>query len=298
MKIFKDRVLGRGSYGTVYEGQDSKGHAIAVKEFKVDTHGEGIDVGVLREIAFLKSLPPHPNIIQIIEINLSKSNSRLQIGIPLCERDLSDYFKNIRQKRGLHSGKQEIEQLMTFIKQLFLGVQHLHYSGVFHRDLKPSNILIAPEGNGINLVICDFSLASTFVTKIDHSDHIQTLWYRAPEILLGSTKYNELVDIWSLGAIICFMVKGDDIMRGDSEFGQIMQTFMFRGSPSHESWKSVTSLPYFNIMWPKFKTKKIQDALPEISRTSSTIIDIAELSLSCDPSKRISASAALKMLDQ
>jgi serine/threonine protein kinase len=85
------------------------------------------------------------------------------------------------------------------MKQILLGMQYLHQNKVFHRDLKPHNILISHAGT---VKIADFGLSRVVGMYLETmSKEIETLWYRAPELLLGTTKYNLAVDVWSLGCI-------------------------------------------------------------------------------------------------
>ena len=68
-----------------------------------------------------------------------------------------------------------------------------------HRDLKPQNLLIDKNGR---IKLADFGLARAFGIPIKTLTHeILTLWYRAPEILLGQKEYSTPVDIWSIGCI-------------------------------------------------------------------------------------------------
>ena len=68
-----------------------------------------------------------------------------------------------------------------------------------HRDLKPQNLLIDKNGN---IKLADFGLARAFGVPIRTLTHeVLTLWYRAPEILLGQKEYSTPVDIWSIGCI-------------------------------------------------------------------------------------------------
>lgn len=130
--------------------------------------------------------------------------------MPLYPIDLNHYIK-------LENPVLSTNDILNYSKQILLGINHLHRHGVLHRDVKPSNVLIgfvlsilyffitSLDKKG-GLVLCDFSLASNFVTKMQHSITVQTLWYRSIEILLGCTTYNIKIDIWSFGCVLAFMV--------------------------------------------------------------------------------------------
>lgn len=100
--------------------------------------------------------------------------------------------------------------------QLLSGLQHCHERGVLHRDIKASNLLI--DKNGM-LKIADFGLANFFNPKQGRplTSRVVTLWYRAPELLLGSTDYGVGIDLWSAGCLLPEMFTGKPLMPGRTE---------------------------------------------------------------------------------
>ncbi|KAK4366843.1 hypothetical protein RND71_014723 [Anisodus tanguticus] len=103
-----------------------------------------------------------------------------------------------------------------YIEQLLSGLQHCHERGILHRDIKGSNLLI--DKNGI-LKIADFGLANFYQTKTKRplTSRVVTLWYRAPELLLGSTDYSVGIDLWSAGCLLAEMFVGRPIVPGRNE---------------------------------------------------------------------------------
>lgn len=273
--------IGVGTYGEVYEGTDSRGQKCAIKCFKIDTSTEGIDIGVLREIVYLKSLPAHPNIIQLQEIEWL--NCKLRITMPLYKCDLNDHIK----KGAAFTTDADKRSLL---RQTLLGLEHIHRHGVFHRDLKPSNILI--DESGKQCVICDFSLASNWCSKIDHSMTVQTLWYRAVEIMLGDNKYSTAIDMWSFGCLVGFFGKSSDIMMGDSDYGQLIKIFQFLGTPTESSYPGISGMPNYSANWPKFPAAPLQYNL------SNALFDIMMGCLDYLPEKRWTAAQALVALEK
>jgi serine/threonine protein kinase len=92
-------------------------------------------------------------------------------------------------------------------------------------DLKPQNILVSRDGT---LKIADFGLARAFVPPIRPFTHeIVTLWYRAPEILLGIKSYALPVDMWSVGTIIAELATKTVLFAGDSEIDEIYKIFRY-----------------------------------------------------------------------
>ena len=99
---------------------------------------------------------------------------------------------------------------------MLLGLQHCHSRGILHRDIKGSNLLVGDDGV---LKIGDFGLATSFGPdrKQALTSHVVTLWYRAPELLLGATEYGVEIDMWSVGCIIAELFAGKPIMPGSTE---------------------------------------------------------------------------------
>lgn len=94
--------------------------------------------------------------------------------------------------------------LQSYLRQLLEGVAYCHAARVLHRDLKPQNLLVDADGH---IKLADFGLARAFGIPVRAYTHeVVTLWYRAPEILLGAKFYSTAVDVWSLACIFAEMV--------------------------------------------------------------------------------------------
>ena len=132
-------------------------------------------------------------------INNSKSkiiqkhweNEKIFLVFEYCECDL----RKLMNQRPLTS-----EEVWKFSNQLLLGIKYSHENRILHRDLKPQNLLIDAQGD---LKIADFGLARSFTYPMQPLTHeVVTLWYRAPEILLGQEIYTSSIDMWAVGCII------------------------------------------------------------------------------------------------
>lgn len=177
----------------------------------------------------------------------------------------------------------------SYLFQLINGIAFCHSHRVLHRDLKPQNLLIDRTGK---LKLADFGLARAFGIPVRHYTHeVVTLWYRAPEILLGARKYSTPVDIWSIGCIFAEMVMRKPLFPGDSEIDQLHKIFQALGTPTDEMWDGVTELPDFSPRFPRWHKKHIRETVTNLDHNG---LDLLSQMLIYDPLKRINASAALQ----
>lgn len=270
--------LGTGSYGTVYKGALANGRAVAVKCFNTTTEESGIDLGILRELVYLKSLPRHPNVIEILQIEWYDSDTKIRAAMPLYDMDLHSFIRA--------QGPLSVPTMRSIMKDILRGVEHIHKHGIFHRDVKTSNILIDAHGTA---VLCDFSLASAVEARIDHSMTVQTLWYRAPEILLGCSNYGTAVDVWSCGCVAASLLKGDEVFKGHCEIGQLFELFRYLGTPTELTWPGLKHMRYFHDEWPKMKP------LPFGERHDEVLDKVVEAALCYAPQQRASATNLLAL---
>lgn len=149
----------------------------------------------------------HPNIIRLQNVIKAENNKDLYLVFDFMETDLHVVIRG-----GI---LEEIHQ-RYIIYQLLKSLKYVHSAEIIHRDLKPSNILLDAE---CNVKVADFGLARSLITDQPDegailTEYVATRWYRAPEILLGSTKYSKAVDMWSVGCILGEMINGKAIFPG------------------------------------------------------------------------------------
>uniref|UniRef100_A0A0D9VTZ6 [RNA-polymerase]-subunit kinase n=1 Tax=Leersia perrieri TaxID=77586 RepID=A0A0D9VTZ6_9ORYZ len=181
-------------------------------------------------------------------------------------------------------------QVKCYMRQLLSGLEHCHDKGVLHRDIKGSNLLL--DNNGM-LKIADFGLASIFDPNKNQpmTSRVVTLWYRPPELLLGSTDYGVGVDLWSAGCILAELLAGRPIMPGRTEVEQLHKIFKLCGSPTEEYWKK-SKLPHATIFKPQQPYKRrIAETYKDFPQSALRLI---ETLLAIDPADRLTATSALK----
>ena len=181
--------------------------------------------------------------------------------------------------------------------QLLKGVAHCHRHGVMHRDLKPQNLLVDDDAEGtkeadgsLTLKIADLGLGRAFSVPIKAYTHeIVTLWYRAPEVLLGCTHYSPAVDVWSVACIFGELARKQALLPGDSELQQLLHIFKLLGTPDEASWPGVTKLRD----WHEFPRWAPQDLAKVFPALEPAGVDLMRRMFEYDPARRVSARDAL-----
>ncbi|KAJ1497479.1 cyclin-dependent kinase 5 [Coelomomyces lativittatus] len=172
--------------------------------------------------------------------------------------------------------------------QLITGVAFCHERKVLHRDLKPQNLLINRKGE---LKLADFGLARTFGIPVRHySDEVVTLWYRAPDVLLGSKQYSTSIDLWSVGCIFAEVATGRPLFPGTSVSDQLLRIFKVLGTPNELNWPRSTQLPGWKAEFPIFKSVSFELLFLKFD---SDCIELLKRLLEYEPTRRLSACSAL-----
>jgi len=282
-KYVKLEKIGEGTYGVVYKAKDKKtGELLALKKIRLEAEDEGIPSTAIREISLLKQLQ-HPNIVRLYDV--VHTEKKLTLVFEFLDQDLKKYLDACGDN-GL-----EPYTIKSFLYQLLQGIAYCHQHRVLHRDLKPQNLLINMEGE---LKLADFGLARAFGIPVRNYTHeVVTLWYRAPDVLMGSRKYSTPVDIWSVGCIFAEMVNGRPLFPGSSESDQLMRIFKTLGTPTKKTWPTYTDLPEYKVV-DNFPSYPVQSLKKICRRLDNIGLELLGRMLQFDPSKRISAELAMK----
>ena len=282
----KECKLGKGTYGVVYKAFDKKtGQYVALKKILVHGDEEGVPATSIREIALLKEVSKHRNIVKLTDV--INENHKLYLAFEMLDKDLKGFMNST-------PGMIPKDLVKSYNYQLLLGISFCHIHRVMHRDLKPQNLLI--DKNGL-LKIADFGLARAFSIPLPVYTHeVVTLWYRAPEVLLGQKKYSTPIDMWSIGCIFAEMITKRPLFPGDSEIDQLYKIFQLMGTPNNENWPNVAELPEYRPTFPRWKAKSLVEAMTVDNsvQVEKEGIDLLAQMLIYDPSKRLSAKKALE----
>lgn len=281
-------LVGEGAYGKVYKVIDDKDQIYALKSLKLNQQDKRNIESVQREIETLKKLK-HPNIVDLIDFIQEDSHIYLIIGY--MDMDLKMFLSRNQSKISMSF-------LKTVTRQIVEGLKCIHDNKILHRDIKSSNILLDSKEN---VKISDFSLSrcSDTTGKGIYTQEIVSLWYRAPEILLGNSNYSSAIDIWSLGVLLVEIATKYCPFIGDGELSQLFEIFKILGTPSPQYFQIYcNNFPDLNV--PRYSNKLAEYILSHnkliIEDGNSALgyfIDLVAKCLEFDPNNRITVDKAL-----
>jgi cell division cycle 2-like protein len=291
-------AIDEGTYGKVWLAEDREtGERVALKQIKFDKihTNEGFPVTALRETNVLLALR-HPNIIRVREMVIGSSLDKVYMVMDFMPHNLRDFLE--RFPRGTFFTQSEVKCL---VKQLLTGLAFMHEKWFVHRDLKTHNLLIDNEGT---LVLCDFGLARRYGYPLrPYTETVVTLWYRAPELLLGTQTYGPAVDVWSVGCIFAEFLTKEALFKTQSESEAVKAIFRVLGTPSEEDWpgwkdmKNVRSLRAAERNYAPVPLRKALNlgntAYAGGAFISDTGLSLLSGLLAVNPDRRLTAAEAL-----
>ncbi|NXK69114.1 CKD18 kinase, partial [Sylvietta virens] len=299
--------LGEGTYATVFKGRSKlTENLVALKEIRLE-HEEGAPCTAIREVSLLKNLK-HANIVTLHDIihtercltlvfeylvGLGASlgaggvvrEGQTDVSFPLQDNDLKQYLENCGNLMSVHNVK-------IFMFQLLRGLAYCHGRKILHRDLKPQNLLINERGE---LKLADFGLArAKSVPTKTYSNEVVTLWYRPPDVLLGSTEYSTPIDMCPPGTSLPALGDRGHTLRGFSIPPMPTAGFPLcpAGTPTEDTWPGITSNEEFKAY--NFTQYRAQALINHAPRLDSEGIDLLANLLLYRAKGRISAEAALQ----
>uniref|UniRef100_A0A4W4FMG9 cyclin-dependent kinase n=1 Tax=Electrophorus electricus TaxID=8005 RepID=A0A4W4FMG9_ELEEL len=245
--------LGEGTYATVFKGRSKlTENLVALKEIRLE-HEEGAPCTAIREVSLLKNLK-HANIVTLHDI--IHTDRCLTLVFEYLDSDLKQYLDNCRNIMSMSNVK-------VFMFQLLRGL------------------------------LADFGLArAKSVPTKTYSNEVVTLWYRPPDVLLGSTEYSTPIDMWGVGCILYEMATGRPLFPGSTVKEELHLIFRLMGTPTEETCPGITANEEFrSYLFPQYRAQALINHVPRLDTEG---IDLLTTLLLYDTRKRISAEASLR----
>ncbi|CAH1173965.1 unnamed protein product [Phaedon cochleariae] len=211
-----------------------------------------------------------------------QTTDKLYLVFEYLDLDLKRYLDNTEMPL-------EAELVRSYMKQLIEALAYLHSHRILHRDLKPQNLLVDKEGH---IKLADFGLSRSFsLPTRTYTHEVVTMWYRAPELLLGAKMYCTGIDVWSLGCIMAEMLMKKALFPGDSEIDQLYKIFKVMGTPGEEVWEGVSLYPDYKPTFPQWESVDLTNMIKFHTQEEE---DFILHMLTYNPSKRKTAKELLK----
>lgn len=289
--------VGKGAYGIVWKAKDkAKDQTVALKKI-FDAFQNSTDAQrTYREIMFLQELNAHrhPNIIRLLNVLKADNDKDIYLVFEYMEINLHAVIR-AKILESIHK--------RYILYQIVNALRYMHKGNLLHRDMKPSNVLLNSD---CHVKLCDFGLARSISDDSDEknaavmTDYVATRWYRAPEILLGSTHYTTGVDMWSIGCILAELILAKPLFPGDSTVNQLQRIVDVLGMPKKDDEAALNSAFFATMIQGLEKPAKNSlkqtlgfDKIDKLSEFESQSLDLLERLLVINPNKRLTAQAAL-----
>jgi len=302
--------LGKGAYGIVWRAVDKKTKDVVALKKIFDAFQNSTDAQrTFREVMFLQEMRGHEHIVTLLNVMKADNDRDIYLVFQHMETDLHAAI------RANILGDVHKQYIMW---QTLKALKFMHSANLLHRDMKPSNLLLNSD---CLMKVADFGLARSFAgtrdadgsakletgapdidpdaVEVVFTDYIATRWYRAPEILLGSSQYSEGVDMWGAGCILGEILAGKPVFAGSSTIQQLELICSLVGKPNWDGAKCARVSPYTRVMLGELTVENKDagtssawsKAFPSVSWDA---MDLLQQLLKFDPTERVSAAKALK----
>ncbi len=189
---------------------------------------------------------------------------------------------SISRRHQKHSIPLPLMYVKLYMYQLCRALAHIHCLGICHRDIKPQNLLVHPVTQQLKL--CDFGSAKALIHGEPNVSYICSRYYRAPELIFGSTDYTTAIDIWSQGCVGAELLLGQPLFPGDSGVDQLVEIIKVLGTPTKEEIRSMNS-NYMEFKFPQIKGCQWKKIFR--NKTPDDAVAFIAANLAYTPSKRL-----------
>ncbi|CAM9124331.1 unnamed protein product [Chrysoparadoxa australica] len=288
-----ERIIGNGSFGVVFQATVVEtGQVVAIKKVLQDKRFKNRELQIMRMLA----KQTHPNIVHLKHCFYSNGEKADELYLNLVLEYVPETVYSMA--RQYQKSKQTLPTLLIklYMYQLSRALAHIHALGICHRDIKPQNLLLDPATHVLKL--CDFGSAKILVRGEPNVSYICSRYYRAPELIFGSTDYSCKIDTWSLGCVGAELLLGQPLFPGESGVDQLLMhapnCFLMVGSilllqvlgtPTRGEIRAMNS-NYTEFKFPQIKAHPWAEVFR--SKTPPEAIEVVAGMLAYDPECRTS----------
>ncbi|KAI8907303.1 kinase-like domain-containing protein [Gorgonomyces haynaldii] len=278
-----NKVIGNGSFGVVFQAKlIPSGDSAAIKKVLQDKRFKNRELQIMRLVS-------HTNIVGLKAFFYSNGEKKDEVFLNL----VLEYVPETVYRSSRHYAKLKQSMPMLNIKlymyQLFRSLAYIHSLGICHRDIKPQNLLLDPN-QGI-LKLCDFGSAKILVAGEPNVSYICSRYYRAPELIFGSTTYGVTIDVWSSGCVMAELILGQPLFPGESGVDQLVEIIKVLGTPTREQIKDMNP-NYTEYKFPQIKACPWSKVFRSRTTTPESIEFLSKL-LEYTPTNRPTAIEAV-----
>ncbi|RKP00105.1 hypothetical protein CXG81DRAFT_13617, partial [Caulochytrium protostelioides] len=307
--------IASGTYGKVFKAvsrDKNDKRAFGIKQFIPEGEArsertQGISQSACREIALCRELR-HEHVVALIDILLTPESRMIYMVFEFAEYDLLQMVHF-----HWHTERRPIPEytIKTLLSQLLSGLSYLHANWILHRDLKPANILVTADGV---VKIGDLGLARLYQKPLQPlfsgDKVVVTIWYRAPELLLGARHYTKAIDLWAVGCIFAELLilkplfKGTEVKMESKKVvpfqeDQLTKICEVLGYPTASRWPEMDQLPEAATFATRFPPSRfpaqsnLRAMWHESTRHHTGTMPLLAGLLHYNPLQRLSVQAAL-----
>jgi len=274
-----ERIIGNGSFGVVFEAKVVEtNEVVAIKKVLQDKRFKNRELQIMRQLV----KDPHTNIVALKHCFYSQGEKQDELYLNLVLEYVPETVYSISRRHHKHNIPLPLMFVKLYLYQLSRALAHIHALGICHRDIKPQNLLVNPKNQQLKL--CDFGSAKALVQGEPNVSYICSRYYRAPELIFGSTDYTTAIDIWSEGCVGAELLLGQPLFPGDSGVDQLVEIIKVLGTPTKEEIRSMNS-NYIEFKFPQIKGCQWKKIFR--NKTPDEAMDFIAKTLAYTPGKRL-----------
>lgn len=274
-----ERIIGNGSFGVVFQAAVVEtGEVVAIKKVLQDKRFKNRELQIMRQLV----KDPHSNIVTLKHCFYSQGEKPDELYLNLVLEYVPETVYSISRQHSKAKIPLPLLYVKLYLYQLSRALAHIHSLGICHRDIKPQNLLVNPETQQLKL--CDFGSAKALVKGEPNVAYICSRYYRAPELIFGSTDYSTAIDVWSEGCVGAELLLGQPLFPGDSGVDQLVEIIKVLGTPTREEISSMNS-NYTEFKFPQIKACQWRKVFR--SKTPEDAIDFISTTLAYAPERRV-----------